>query len=576
MRFTRSFVSLCAGVMSLLLVQELSHAAPNRIAESPMNPLTPDAMSARRGVGTPVPQAQADSGLVKQVDPSSITCTGNITFDDVSGGGAPGTNYDAIFESNGADFGERFMGQSLGFVGDNDMLSGSPSGALQLQVGAPGQNLNVFFYTSSQVLTGLGPNGFPSADAIGEGAFAVLFDFDQSEFSFELVGGNNGNAYVEFYRRDGSLVDAVTLTNLTDQTYAFQRAGAVRDIAGISIWNDDLAGIGFDNLCHDVQGVPGRPPVCDAGGPYTGFAGDSVSFNGSGSYDSDGNIVSYTWDFGDSSVAFGPFVSHTYADSGTYTVTLCVVDDDTLRSCCQTVAQVARPSNSDPDCSGAMAVGPQLWPPNHTMVSVTIAGITDPDGDAVTITVTGVTQDEPVNARGDGNTCPDAAIASDGSASVRSERSGTGDGRIYYLAFTATDGRGGSCDGSVSLCVPHDQGQGPNCVDSGLRINSLDCAKSPGHMAGEASSSTPASVRLRLLGRSGVVTTIEYALPAEGDVQLGVYDLAGRQVAALDQGRRTAGAHQISWNTAGLPNGMYFTRLRVGREVLSRSILLVR
>jgi hypothetical protein len=37
-----------------------------------------------------------------------------------------------------------------------------------------------------------------------------------------------------------------------------------------------------------------------------------------------------------------------------------------------------------------------LWAPNHQFVPIAIMGVTDPDGDAVTITVTGVTQDEPV------------------------------------------------------------------------------------------------------------------------------------------------------------------------------------
>ena len=41
---------------------------------------------------------------------------------------------------------------------------------------------------------------------------------------------------------------------------------------------------------------------------------------------------------------------------------------------------------------------------------IAVMGVTDPDGDAVTITVTGVTHDEPVNAQGDGNTSPDAVI----------------------------------------------------------------------------------------------------------------------------------------------------------------------
>ena len=172
----------------------------------------------------------------------------------------PGTNHDAIFESNGADFGERFAGQSNTPSGNFDVLSGSPTGTLSLAVGAAGQNLNIFIGSDtagSQVLTGLGPLGFPSFDAIGEGSFAVLFDFNQSEFGFDLVGGNGGNAFVNFFGRDGSLISAVTLSGLSTQSYAFLREGGVKDIAGISIHNNDLAGIGFDNLRHDVPGVSG-------------------------------------------------------------------------------------------------------------------------------------------------------------------------------------------------------------------------------------------------------------------------------------------------------------------------------
>lgn len=196
---------------------------------------------------------------INQIAPGSLTGSALVTFDDVAGGVAPGANYDGIFESGGAAFAERFVGQTLSFAGDSDVLGGSPSGSLALQAGAAGQNLNVFINAGSQVLTGLGPNGFPDSNAIGEGAFAVLFDFDQSEFGFDLVGGNGGSATVDFFRRDGSLIDTIVLSGLSDQSYAFQRAGAVNDIAGISIWNNDPAGIGFDNLRHDVQGVQENP-----------------------------------------------------------------------------------------------------------------------------------------------------------------------------------------------------------------------------------------------------------------------------------------------------------------------------
>lgn len=198
---------------------------------------------------------------VNQIMPASLTGTGFITFEDVAGGNPPGTNFDAIFESDGADFGERFVGQTLTTSGVFDILSGTPSSSLSLATGIAGENLNVFFRTAnnSQVLSGLGPLGFPDNDAIGEGSFAVLFDFDQSEFGFDLLGGNGGSAFVDFFKRDGSLISSITLTTLSDQSFAFARDGGIKDIAGISIYNNDPFGIAFDNLVHDVPGVTGPP-----------------------------------------------------------------------------------------------------------------------------------------------------------------------------------------------------------------------------------------------------------------------------------------------------------------------------
>ncbi|MFN9316624.1 MAG: PEP-CTERM sorting domain-containing protein [Microcystis sp.] len=196
-----------------------------------------------------------------QVAPGTLTGTGLITFDDVLGGPGPGTNYNAIFESNGADFAERFVGQSLSFSGNSDILSGTPTGPLALQVGAANQNLNVFTFNTSQVLTGLGPLGFPDGNAIGEGSFAVLFDFDQSEIGFDLLGGDGGSATVNFFRRNGSLIDTITIIlSLSDTSYGFKQMSGIKEIAGISIHNTRPGGIGFDNLVHDVPGGPGPGP----------------------------------------------------------------------------------------------------------------------------------------------------------------------------------------------------------------------------------------------------------------------------------------------------------------------------
>ena len=81
-------------------------------------------------------------------------------------------------------------------------------------------------------------------------------------------------------------------------------------------------------------------------------------------------------------------------------------------------------------------------------------------------------QDELVNAKGQGagNTSPDGTGVGTATASVRAERNGNrktpGNGRVYHIAFTADDGNGGTCSGTVTVCVPHDQSD-PTCVDEG-------------------------------------------------------------------------------------------------------------
>lgn len=72
---------------------------------------------------------------------------------------------------------------------------------------------------------------------------------------------------------------------------------------------------------------PNRPPVADAGGDLAGAVGAAISFDGSASYDSDGTIVEYAWDFGDGAASTGVTATHTYGSAGTYTATLAVVDD---------------------------------------------------------------------------------------------------------------------------------------------------------------------------------------------------------------------------------------------------------
>ena len=95
-------------------------------------------------------------------------------------------------------------------------------------------------------------------------------------------------------------------------------------------------------------------------------------------------------------------------------------------------------TGSEPDCSGAAASLGEIWPPDHKMVAITVVGVVDPYNLGITISVTGISQDEPVQVAGSGNTAPDGSGLFTPTAWVRAERAGTGTGRIYVISFTAT------------------------------------------------------------------------------------------------------------------------------------------
>ena len=76
-------------------------------------------------------------------------------------------------------------------------------------------------------------------------------------------------------------------------------------------------------------------------------------------------------------------------------------------------------------------------------------------------------------------------------------------------------------------------------------------------------------------------TTFRYSLPAQSHVRLGVYDVAGREVAVIQDGVQTAGSHEVRWDGTGreaLPvgAGVYFVRLDAGGETRTSKTMLIR
>ena len=75
-----------------------------------------------------------------------------------------------------------------------------------------------------------------------------------------------------------------------------------------------------------------RPVASFTGTPNPASAGAAVAFDASGSYDTDGDIAFYAWDFGDSSTGSGITVLHAFAKPGPYNVSLTVTDNGSSTS----------------------------------------------------------------------------------------------------------------------------------------------------------------------------------------------------------------------------------------------------
>ena len=211
-------------------------------------------------------------------------------------------------------------------------------------------------------------NQLPTADANGPYTGTV-----NVPVSFDGTGSNDADGNIVSFSwnfGDGATGSSATPNHTYVTAGTFNVSLTVTDDAGDTDTATSTATIGLGNL----------PPVADANGPYNGTAGIAVAFDGSGSSDPDGNIISYSWDFGDGSTGSGVSPNHVYASANVYNVTLTVMDDAGVTDAAGTTASiVAAPVNQPPV---ADANGPYTGEVGNAVV-FDGSGSSDPDGNIV-------------------------------------------------------------------------------------------------------------------------------------------------------------------------------------------------
>jgi PKD repeat protein len=217
-------------------------------------------------------------------------------------------------------------------------------------------------WTSVSVLEDRAPRADAGGPYTGHTGVPILFDGRGSS-------DPNGDPLVYLWRFGDGTGDAdpyVFKTYFQEGTYP----------VSLTVLDGDLSATDVTSARIELGA---SPPVPDAGGPYRGYAGTRLQFDGSGSTDADGGPLRFRWIFGDGNEATMPFPNHTYAEAGVYEVIL-EVSDGTFTTSDATTATIETSIGAPPTAS---AGGPYT---GVTRQPITFhgGGSSDPDGDALT------------------------------------------------------------------------------------------------------------------------------------------------------------------------------------------------
>lgn len=382
--------------------------------------------------------------------------------------------------------------------------------------------------------------------------------FSMTEYNGKLYfAANDGIDGIELWSHDAA-------TNTTTRVWDINAGSGNSDPHFLTVYNDRLYFTAYTPQYgrawyeYDPGGSSvNQPPVAMASAPS--ISGLTVQFSSSGSYDPDGSITGYAWDFGDGTGSSGQAnPSCTYAAAGTYTATLTVTDNGNATGtdnvtvtvsvtqtgamyiASQVVTRVSLPGNKIAaedvvvirEYPGGQPVeGAVVTASYYSATTGTVSGTTDANGE---VTLTSVWDRNPV-----GTWCFNVT-------GVQKT------GFTYDYANNAVPTE--ACEGVPKQSLQPPRYSEPSAATCFLHQNY------PNPFGSAAVSSNQ--------------TTIQFRLEDDTHVSLRVFNAFGKLVQTVFEGYANAGRYLVSIQADDLPSGTYYCRMNTSNGTKCIRMLL--
>jgi len=231
-------------------------------------------------------------------------------------------------------------------------------------------------------------NGWSSPQAISSQIlllYASIYERGNNLFVCWSVGSWGYGIGVRYNTRvNGSWTGQASVADSAGSTFTDVAAGSSPDQLYF-VWDDiGKSGGSWEVYCNvGTTGPPPPPPDNPVArfsySPTSGAPPLEVAFDGSASYDPNGSIVAYDWDFGDDTTGSGQIVTHTYNTAGIFAAGLTVTDNDGKTGSVTHTVEVIK-ANEPPVAEFSFSPTTGIYP---LQVNFDASASHDPDGNIV-------------------------------------------------------------------------------------------------------------------------------------------------------------------------------------------------